>query len=95
MNQQEIIKKIKPILERHHITKAELFGSYARGEETAESDVDMMVQLGKPMGLFEFVHIERELAEALGCKVDLTTPGGLSKYIRDRVLSEKKLIYER
>ena len=95
MNQQEIIQKIKPILERHAITKAELFGSYARGDETVNSDVDMIVQLGRPTGLFEFVHIEQELTDAIGRKVDLTTAGGLSKYIQDRVLAEKKFIYER
>lgn len=72
MNQDEIIQKIKPILERHAITKAELFGSYARGDETAKSDVDILVELGKPMG-FDFFGMADELEDAVGKKVDVVT----------------------
>ena len=72
MNQQELIQKIKPILERHHIIKAELFGSYARGDETSESDVDILVQLGKPMG-FDYFGMADEIEEAVGKSVDVIT----------------------
>ena len=95
MKPKEIAQKIRPVLEKYQITKAELFGSFARGEETAESDVDLIVQLGKPTGLFEFVRIERELGHALGRRVDMTTRNGLSKYIRDNVLAEAQVVYER
>lgn len=96
MNQQELIQKIKPILERHQIRKAYIFGSFARGEQTPESDVDIIVELGyRPMGLFAFTGMSLELEHVLGRDVDLVTPTGLCKYIKDRVLSEAKIIYER
>lgn len=72
MDQQELIVKIRPILKKHHIKKAELFGSYARGKATPKSDVDVLVELGKPMG-FDFFGMAIELEEALGKKVDVVT----------------------
>lgn len=70
-----------------------VFGSAARGEDLATSDVDLLVRLGKPMGL-DFFALEREFEEALGRKVDLVTEAGLSKYIRDDVLADLKILYE-
>jgi len=95
MNQEELVQKIKPILERHQIRKAYLFGSVARGEANDKSDIDMMVELGKPTGLFAFTGLSQELEEVLDREVDLVTRDGLCKYIKDRILAEAKIIYER
>lgn len=53
-----------------------IFGSYARGEETEESDVDILVEFEEPVGL-EFVHLADYLEEILGVKVDLLTPDAI------------------
>ena len=69
----KIIKSIKPLLKRHQVKRASLFGSFARGEENAKSDVDVLVEFTKNIGLFEFINLEQLLEEALGRKVDLVT----------------------
>lgn len=89
-----VIRQITPILERHRIRRAFIFGSAARGEQTPQSDLDLLVEFSAPTGLFAFSGLNRELEEATGQRVDLATPKGLSKYIRDRVLAEAQVIYE-
>ncbi len=67
----------------------ELFGSYATGEETADSDVDILVRFGETKTLLEMARIQRELSEATGLEIDLVTEGALSPRIRERVEDEK------
>lgn len=70
-----------------------VFGSYARGEETPESDVDLLVRFAKGKSLLELVRIERELSEQIGRRVDLVTEPSLSPYLRERILKEVKPLY--
>jgi predicted nucleotidyltransferase len=65
-----------------------------RDDFTPESDVDVLVEFepGTRVGL-RFFALERELSELLGRKVDLNTPGFLSKYFRDQVIAEAKTLY--
>jgi len=78
------------------VRKAFLFGSTGRGEDTAESDIDIIVELdySKPIGL-EFVQMQLDLQELLNKKVDLITLNSLSKHIKPFIDKEKVLIYER
>lgn len=71
------------------VRRVGLFGSFIRGEQTATSDVDVLVEFepGHVPGL-AFFDMERELTGLLGRKVDLNTPGFLSRYFRDQVLAE-------
>ncbi|MEL6553286.1 MAG: nucleotidyltransferase family protein [Cyanobacteria bacterium J06621_11] len=69
-----------------------LFGSVARDEATAESDVDLLVEFERPVGLFTFLGLKDSLAELLGCSVDLGTPNSLRPYLRETVLEEAILI---
>ena len=71
-----------------------VFGSIARGEDTLASDVDLMVKFSKRKSLLDIVRIERELSTAIGKKVDLLTEAAISPYLRDRILSELRVIYE-
>lgn len=87
--------KIIPVLEPYGIKRVGLFGSIARGEETPESDVDILVRFTKPIGLFKWVALEEELSARLGRKADLVSERGLSKYIRPYVEKEKIILYER
>jgi predicted nucleotidyltransferase len=66
----------------------------ARGDELPESDVDILVEFRKPIGLFALARLRRELGEHLGCEVDLLTEGFLSKYMRPHVEVEKIILYE-
>lgn len=70
-----------------------IFGSAARDEATAQSDVDLLVKFSKQKGLFALVRLERILSEALGRKVDLLTEAALSPYLRENVLSDLRVLY--
>jgi hypothetical protein len=86
------------VIERLQATRSEwepfgvaamfLFGSVSRDEAREESDIDLMVEFSKPVGLFEFIGLQTRLAELLGRRVDLVTPAALKPRIRDRVLAE-------
>jgi len=71
-----------------------VFGSVARGEAKAGSDVDIVVQFLRPTGLLQLVQLEHELSELLGVPVDLVTERALSPYIRSEVLSTAQVFYE-
>jgi hypothetical protein len=82
-------KKIAEFCRRHNIRRLALFGSVLRDEFTSDSDVDVLVEFepGTRMGL-KFFTLQEELSRILGRRVDLNTPGFLSKYFRDRVMEE-------
>jgi len=65
-----------------------LSGSLVRDEAHQGSDVDILVELSKPMGYFEFFDIQKALEGWLGCKVDVSTVDSLKPRIRERVLRE-------
>jgi predicted nucleotidyltransferase len=79
---QEMTKKIGSLLKKHDVSFAGVFGSRARGEERADSDIDLLVRFSKQKGLFELVGLEHDLSESLNIKVDLVTEGGLSPLLK-------------
>lgn len=87
-------RKLAAFCKRHHIRRLALFGSVLRGDFGPSSDLDVLVEFepGHTPGL-EFFSIEEELSSIFGRKVDLNTPGFLSKYFRDRILSEAQDLY--
>ena len=89
---ENLQKKIIPILEKYSVKKAALFGSYARGDFNENSDVDILIQPPKGMGL-GFVRLKRDLEQSLDKKVDLVSYNGISPYLRDSILrNEQKII---
>jgi len=80
--------------ERHHIRTLAFFGSVLTDSFTADSDLDVLVEFkpGHVPGL-SFFAMEAELSEILGRKVDLHTPGFLSRYFREKVIQEAKAAY--
>lgn len=86
--------RIEEFCRRHHIRKLALFGSVLRDDFRPTSDIDVLVEFerGFAPGL-EFFALETELSQILGRKVDLNTPGFLSKYFRDRALAEAEVQY--
>ena len=73
---------------RYPIRSIGVFGSWARGEQTAASDVDLLVEFAEPVGFFELLGLEEELAALLNVPVDLATPGALKPRMSERVLRE-------
>lgn len=92
MNVEEIKKKIIPILKRHGVTRAGIFGSVVRGEETKESDIDVLVEIESRMSLLDFVGLKLELEDALGKRVDLGEYSTIKPIIREQILSEEVAI---
>ncbi len=68
---EEIKAKVVPILKAAGASRAAIFGSYARGDATKRSDVDILVELPKKLSLFDFIGIKLDLEDSLGKKVDL------------------------
>ena len=87
------IKIIAPILKESDVAFAGIFGSYARGQATGKSDLDLLIKFAKPKTLLNLIRLERELSGVFKKKVDLTTEGALSPYIKDAVLHDLKIIY--
>ena len=91
----EMIKTIQDNFKTQPVLKAWVFGSYARGEETEDSDVDILVDLdySQPIGL-EFVQMQLDLQSLLRKSIDLVSSRGVSKYIKPYIDTDKKLLYE-
>lgn len=95
MTVEEIRDKIVPVLKRHGVKKAGIFGSTIRGEAKRGSDVDILVEIEREdMSLLDFVELELELEEALGRKVDLGEYHTIKAPIKERILGEEVRIYE-
>ena len=80
----------------HHIRRLALFGSALRDELKPDSDIDLLVEFEKEHipGLITLAGMEIELSNKLGRKVDLRTPGDLSRYFRDEVVRSAEVQYE-
>jgi uncharacterized protein len=71
-----------------------IFGSFARGTATADSDIDVLVRFRRPKSLVAIVRLERELSALLGRKVDLLTEASLSPFLRPHVVRDLRVLYE-
>lgn len=90
---EQIVKAIEDTTDKDVIKSISVFGSYLHGDNKEDSDVDLIIDLAKPIGLFAFVGIKQHLEKELGRKVDLVTRDGLSRYIREKVTREAEKIY--
>lgn len=96
MSTQMINQTIADYFKTQPVVKAWIFGSFARGEETPLSDVDLLVQLDySKLDGFGFFGMWGDLERLLDRKVDLVTEAGLAPYTRESVERDKQLIYER
>jgi len=98
MRFDELRAKILPVLLPYGVKRVAVFGSCARGQETPESDIDILVELKPPqerlpIGL-KWFDLEEELSRLLGRKVDLVSDEALSPYIRPYVEREQVVLYE-
>ena len=85
---REILKKHKATLkEKFKVRQIGFFGSFARGEGMAESDIDILVEFSEPIG-WEFIDLKEFLEEILGREVDLVTVKALKPQLRERIMKE-------
>jgi len=94
---QKIINKLQAFFPAYPIEKAWIFGSFARGEETRKSDIDIMVRFDKDnqISLFDYIGIMNDLEDLCHRKIDLVEEGQLRNWAQKSVEQEKILIYER
>ena len=96
MSKKQIIQKINlhlPLLkDRYHVKRIGIFGSVVREEETEKSDIDVLVELDSPIGLFDFVRLEKFLSNTLGKRVDLVSNKALKSAIKNDILKEVEYV---
>jgi uncharacterized protein len=94
MNQY--VREVKPEVLRvlkKHSNKLGIFGSFATGDVKKESDLDILIDPKKGVGLFELIRLERELGEKIGRKVDLVTYNSVNHLLKNIIFSEEVRIY--
>lgn len=95
MSLKEISEKINPVLLKYGVIRASVFGSVARGEDSPDSDVDLLVKVGSlPFGIWGFVGLKQDLEQALGKKVDVVSEGGLNAKLAKNIQRDLTPIYE-
>ncbi len=86
----EVMKQmIIAILKNYKVTKASIFGSYARGEQTAKSDVDILVKVNNSVGLIEFSELKLMLQKALKKKVDLVEYETIRPELKENIMRDE------
>lgn len=80
---------------RHDVLKVYLFGSYARGEATESSDVDLCLETGPSFSLFSAGDFSNVLEKSLGTPIDMVTERSVFPFVRDAMMQDRVLIYER
>ncbi len=91
---EEIKEKTVPLAKKYGILKMCLFGSYARGEATDSSDVDLYIEKGRLKNLIQYYEFINALEGRLGCHVDVVTTGIGDKQFLHRIYEEGVLLYE-
>jgi len=86
---KQILRNTKDFLEKKYGVKSlAVFGSFTRGEEKPDSDMDILVEFSRPVGFFTFLDLEQHLSDKLGIKVDLVTKNALKPKIGKGILHE-------
>jgi predicted nucleotidyltransferase len=94
MNMQELLiskrNEILAIAAKHGASNVRIFGSVARGENTATSDVDILVDMHGDRSLLDLVGLKQDIEELLGRRADVLTEESISRYLRDRIRAEAR-----
>lgn len=90
---KELIQKHKEEFRKQYgLKEIGIFGSYVRGEQGTESDLDILIELEKPIGFVKFMRLERALSELLGIQVEMVTKKALKPHIGKRILQEVRYV---
>ncbi len=92
MTVKRIKKRVLPILIRHRISKASLFGSVVSGKLNSRSDIDVLVKMPKSASLLDLVELKDELELKLGRKVDVLTFNSIHPLLKESILNNQKVI---
>lgn len=92
---EEIKEKLTPILKKYGVERGYVFGSYAVGRATKNSDIDIRIDPGDIKGLLKLSCLKSDLEDVLGINIDLITTGGVESDFLDVIKEEEVLIYER
>jgi len=87
-NVSVLLNRYQAELHQRGVKSLAVFGSLARGEATPASDIDVLVEFDRPVGLFEFIRLKMYLEELTGRRVDLVTPDALRPAMRADILRE-------
>ncbi len=87
MELKKLKTKIQKVLKKYGVVKAGIFGSYARGEQKKNSDIDILVEFND--SLLKLVKLEREIEENLKIKVDIITYRGINPLLKEKILDEE------
>ena len=90
----QLLKEHRSELIQHGVESLAVFGSLARGESSQDSDIDLLVDINRPVGLFEFIRLKDYLEKLTGHRVDLVTRDALRPAMREVILSEAFCISE-
>jgi len=93
-------EEIKKVLQKHReefreqygLKEIGIFGSYVKGEQKEKSDIDMLIELEKPIGFVRFMKLENALSQLLGVRVEMVTRKALKPHIGKRILQEVKYV---
>ena len=91
MRREEVLRRLsehRAELEGVGVRSLDLFGSVARGDAGPDSDVDLLIEFDKPVGLFHFFQVQRRLEAILGRPVDLVMKDAIKRQLRSRILAE-------
>jgi len=90
---EELKEKIIPILKANDVVRSSVFGSFARGEDTPESDTDFLAELEDNNSLLDMVHLKNELEDFLRRKVDIITYDSVNPRLKDYIFRDEIKIY--
>lgn len=93
-NISEIQKAVAPIAHSYGVKRLYLFGSYAKGTANEKSDIDLLVEKGKPMSLLKLSGMRQMFQETLNISVDLVTTTGIEEDFRREIAGTEILLYE-
>ena len=95
MGIKRVTNKTSGILFSYGVKKAALFGSYARNQQTKESDIDILVELGnKKLSLLDYVGLKLDLEKSLGRKVDLVQYKTIKPSLKTFILKDERVFYQ-
>ncbi len=86
---KEMKNKIKKILKKNNVVRAGIFGSYARGEQKKNSDIDILVEIKADISLLDIIGLQLEIEQTLKRKVDLIEYSEIHDMLKERILKEE------
>jgi predicted nucleotidyltransferase len=86
---EEIKQKIIPVLKKNKVKKAGIFGSYARGEQNSQSDVDILIELDEKLDLLDVIKLKLILERTINKKIDLVEYNTIRRELKNNILREE------